>query len=55
MAEPLSIPAHGSYAKLRQQLAQHEAELAGLSGKLEMQAIYELVGDKLCEIFNAQA
>jgi signal transduction histidine kinase len=41
---------------------QRNAELAiinsvqeGLAAQLEMQAIYDLVGDKICEIFGAQA
>ncbi len=44
-----------------QKLAQREAELAiinsvqqGLASRLEVQAIYDLVGDKVCEIFGAQ-
>jgi phosphoserine phosphatase RsbU/P len=48
-------------SKLAGELRQREAELAiinsvqdGLASKLEMQEIYDLVGDKICEIFNAQ-
>src|SRR5512138_349880 len=48
-------------ASLEQQLAQREAELAiinsiqeGLASKLDMQAIYDLVGEKIREIFDAQ-
>src|SRR5215212_7553155 len=47
---------------LLKETEQRNAELAiinsvqqGLSSKLEMQAIYELVGDKIQEIFNAQS
>jgi len=47
---------------LETQLAQREAELAvinsvqqGLASKLDMQAIYDLVGDKIRDIFDAQA
>ena len=48
--------------RLLKETEQRNAELAiinsvqqGLSSKLEMQAIYELVGDKIQEIFNAQS
>jgi serine phosphatase RsbU (regulator of sigma subunit) len=48
-------------SKLKQRLAQREAELAiinsvqqGLASHLEVQAIYDLVGDKICDIFGAQ-
>ncbi|MEI7845820.1 MAG: SpoIIE family protein phosphatase [Chloroflexota bacterium] len=48
-------------ANLKQELAQREAELAiinsvqsGLAEHLEVQAIYDLVGDKIRDIFNAQ-
>src|SRR6185503_11437156 len=48
--------------RLLKETEQRAAELAiinsvqqGLSSKLEMQAIYELVGDKIQEIFNAQS
>jgi transcriptional regulator with GAF, ATPase, and Fis domain len=47
---------------VEQQLAQREAELAiinsvqeGLASKLDIQAIYNLVGDKIREIFDAQS
>jgi serine phosphatase RsbU (regulator of sigma subunit) len=47
--------------KLLQDLAQREAELAiissvqqGLAARLEVQAIYDLVGDKIRDIFDAQ-
>src|SRR5512140_680731 len=47
---------------LEQQLAQREAELAiinsiqtGLASKLDMQAIYDLIGDKIRDIFDAQS
>jgi serine phosphatase RsbU (regulator of sigma subunit) len=48
-------------ARLKQEIVKREAELAiinsiqqGLSSHLEVQAIYDLVGDKICDIFNAQ-
>jgi serine phosphatase RsbU (regulator of sigma subunit) len=48
-------------SRLEQELAQREAELAiinsvqqGLASRLEVQAIYDLVGDKIRDIFNAQ-
>ncbi|KAA0275840.1 MAG: hypothetical protein EDM79_07455, partial [Chloroflexi bacterium] len=48
-------------AQLRKELEQREAELAiiksvqdGLASKLEMQAIYDLVGDKIRNLFGAQ-
>jgi serine phosphatase RsbU (regulator of sigma subunit) len=47
--------------ELLQELAQREAELAilssvqqGLAARLEVQAIYDLVGDKIRDIFDAQ-
>ncbi len=47
--------------QLRKELEQREAELAiiksvqdGLASKLEMQAIYDLVGDKIRNLFGAQ-
>jgi phosphoserine phosphatase RsbU/P len=50
-----------SVSKLNQELLQREAELAiinsvqeGLASKLDMQSIYELVGGKIRETFNAQ-
>ena len=54
-AKPLST------AQLRRELEQREAELAiiksvqdGLASNLEMQAIYDLVGDKIRDLFGAQ-
>ncbi|MBN8581950.1 MAG: GAF domain-containing protein [Anaerolineae bacterium] len=48
-------------AQVRKQLEQREAELAiiksvqdGLASKLELQAIYELVGEKIRDLFGAQ-
>ena len=48
--------------RLQAQLAQRNAELAiinsiqqGLASKLEIQAIYDLVGEKIREIFKNQA
>lgn len=50
-----------SNAKIVKELKQREAELAiiksvqdGLASKLEMQAIYDLVGDKIRDLFGAQ-
>ncbi len=50
-----------SAAQLRKELLQREAELAiiksvqdGLTSKLEMQAIYDLVGEKIRDLFKAQ-
>lgn len=50
------------FAALKQKLAQREAELAvinsvqqALAENMEMQAIYEAVGEKVREVFNAQA
>ncbi|MCB9110065.1 MAG: GAF domain-containing protein [Anaerolineales bacterium] len=50
-----------SAAQLRKELRQREAELAiiksvqdGLASKLEMQAIYDLVGEKIHDLFGAQ-
>jgi len=47
---------------LKQQLAQNEYQLAiinsvqgGLASNLDMQAIYELVGDKIRDVFHAQS
>ena len=49
------------YSELEQELAQRDAELGiinsiqqGLASRLEVQAIYDLVGDKIRDIFNAQ-
>ena len=49
------------YSKLKQELAQREAELAiinsiqqALASRLEVQAIYDLIGDEIRDIFNAQ-
>ena len=51
----------GSNARILKELKQREAELAiiksvqdGLASKLELQAVYDLVGDKVHEIFGAQ-
>ena len=51
----------GSSERIRKELKQREAELAiiksvqdGLASKLELQAVYELVGDKIHNIFGAQ-
>lgn len=48
------------YSDLEEELAQRDAELGiinsiqqGLASRLEFQAIYYLVGDKIREIFNA--
>lgn len=48
-------------AKIGQELAQREAELTiinsiqqGLAARLDVQAIYDLVGDEIRDIFNAQ-
>jgi serine phosphatase RsbU (regulator of sigma subunit) len=56
-----STKAREENAELRQVIVKREAELAiinsiqqGLSSRLEVQAIYDLVGDKICDIFNAQ-
>jgi sigma-B regulation protein RsbU (phosphoserine phosphatase) len=50
-----------SVAELREALTQRQAELAilntvqqGLASHLEVQAIYDLVGDKIRDVFNAQ-
>ncbi|MBI3169569.1 MAG: GAF domain-containing protein [Chloroflexi bacterium] len=50
-----------SAAQLRKELEQREAELAiiksvqdGLTSRLEMQAIYDLVGEKIRDLFKAQ-
>jgi len=49
------------YSRLKEELLQREDELAiinsvqqGLTSRLEVQAIYDLVGEKIREIFNAQ-
>ncbi len=49
------------YSELEEELAQRDAELGiingiqqGLASRLEVQAIYDFVGDKIREIFNAQ-
>ena len=48
-------------AQLRQELAEREAELAiinsvqqALASRLEVQAIYDLVGDEIRDVFKAQ-
>src|SRR3972149_1125737 len=50
-----------TYASLEQQLSQRIAELSiinsvqeGLASKLDMQATYDLIGDKIRDIFDAQ-
>lgn len=50
-----------SAAQLRRELSQREAELGiiksvqdALAARLEMQAIYDLVGDKIHNLFGAQ-
>jgi len=50
-----------SAAQIRKELKQREAELAiiksvldGLSSNLELQAIYDLVGNKIRDLFQAQ-
>jgi serine phosphatase RsbU (regulator of sigma subunit) len=60
MSGQTTLPKDGG-SKLKQKLAQREAELAiinsvqqALASHLEVQAIYDLVGDKICEIFGAQ-
>ena len=60
MAKKIAGPGQDD-SKLKQQLAQREAELAiinsvqqGLASRLEVQAIYDLVGDKIRAIFDAQ-
>ena len=60
MAGQTSVPTSDG-SKLEQQLAQREAELAiitsvqqGLAARLDVQAIYDLVGDKIREVFDAQ-
>ncbi len=56
-----SSPSDLEIARLRDQLAQREAELQiinsvqlGLSAHLDVQSIYNLVGDKIRDIFQAQ-
>jgi signal transduction histidine kinase len=51
----------GNHSSLKQQLAHREAELAilnsvqsGLAAHLEVQAIYELVGDRIRDLFDSQ-
>jgi len=55
------IPTEPEWEKIKQTLLQREAELSiissvqlGLSTQLEVQEIYNLVGDKIREIFDAQ-
>ncbi len=57
----LSFGAESGLLGLERQLAQREAELQiinsvqqGLAAHLEVQAIYDLVGDRIRDIFNAQ-
>ena len=56
-----STKLNNEYARLKQEIVEREAELAiinsiqqGLASRLEVQAIYDLVGDKIRDIFNAQ-
>ncbi|MBL0345872.1 GAF domain-containing protein [Candidatus Villigracilis affinis] len=56
-----AAPKSVSSARIRKELEQREAELAiiksvqdGLASKLELQAVYELVGDKIHDLFGAQ-
>ena len=60
MADPTSWP-KDDCSKLKQEFVQREMELAiinsvqqGLASRLEVQDIYDLVGDKIRDIFNAQ-
>lgn len=60
MADQASLSIDGS-AELARELAQREAELdiltrvqQGLASRLEVQAIYDLVGDGIRDFFNAQ-
>jgi sigma-B regulation protein RsbU (phosphoserine phosphatase) len=59
MDNPILLP--NDYKILQQELAEREAELAiinsvqqALSSKLDVQAIYTLVGDKIRDIFDSQ-
>ena len=60
MSDPTLSPANGD-SLLRQELAEREAELAiinsvqqALASHLEVQAIYDLVGDEIRDVFKAQ-
>ena len=60
-AAPLALLQQAQQASQAQAQAEREAELAvissvqgGLAAKLDMQAIYNLVGDKLRDVFDAQ-
>jgi serine phosphatase RsbU (regulator of sigma subunit) len=60
MAEQM-LKTRDDYLKMEQELVQREAELAiinsiqqGLASRLEVQSIYDLVGDKIRDIFDAQ-
>ena len=62
MADSVSIPEENGSQELRQKLSQHEAELAllnsvqqGLASRLDIQSIYELVGDRLHAIFEGRS
>jgi phosphoserine phosphatase RsbU/P len=55
------MPLQKDISKIRQQLAQREAELAiinsiqqGLASRLDVQSIYDLVGDKIRDIFDTE-
>ncbi len=60
MSDPTLSPKDGD-SQLRQELAEREAELAiinsvqqALASRLEVQAIYDLVGDEIRDVFKAQ-
>jgi serine phosphatase RsbU (regulator of sigma subunit) len=60
MSDQTSLPKDGG-SKLKLELAQREAELTiidsiqqGLASRLEVQSIYDLVGDEIRDFFNAQ-
>jgi serine phosphatase RsbU (regulator of sigma subunit) len=60
LSDQTSLPSRGS-SPLTRKLAQREAELAiidsiqqGLAARLDVQSIYDLVGDEIRDIFNAQ-
>jgi serine phosphatase RsbU (regulator of sigma subunit) len=60
MSDQTSLPMDGG-SKLRLELAQREAELTiinriqqGLASRVEVQSIYDLVGDGIRDFFNAQ-
>jgi len=60
MSDQTSLPIDGDFI-LKQELAEREAELSiinsvqqGLASHLDVQSIYNLVGDKIRDIFNSQ-